>query len=81
MWKVNYHINFNLVDGSRVTKANSMSIKSPKVLSKEDAVSYLLKKYKKGFQPLVNMDDIFITIKNEEFIIDYIEKIPKDQNE
>jgi hypothetical protein len=76
MWKVNYHINFNLVDGSRVTKTNSMSIKSSKVLSKEDAISYLLKKYKKGFQPLVNMDDIFITVKNEEFIIDYIEKIP-----
>ncbi len=75
MWKANYHINFILVDGSRVTKANSMSIKSPKVLSKEDAISYLIKKYKKGFQPLVNMDDIFITIKNEEFIIDYIEKI------
>ena len=75
MWKVNYHINFHLVDDSRVTKSNSMSIKSSKVLSKEDVVSYLLKKYKKGFQPLVNMGDIFITIKNEEFIIDYIEKI------
>ena len=75
MWKVNYHINFILVDGSRVTKANSMSNKSTKVLTKEDAISYLLIKYKKGFQPLVKIDDIFITIKNEEFIIDYIEKI------
>ena len=75
MWKVNYHINFNLVDGSRVTKANSISVKNPKVLSKEDVITYLLKKYKKGFQPLVNMDNIFITIKNEEFIIDCIKKI------
>ena len=75
MWKVNYHINFILFDSSRVTKANSMSIKSPKVLSKEGAISYLIKEYKKVFQPLVIMADIFITIKNEEFIIDYIEKI------
>ena len=75
MWKVNYHINFNLANISRISKANSMLIKNPKVMSKEDAISYLLKKYKKGFQPLVNMNDIFITIKNEEFIIDYIEKI------
>jgi len=71
----NYHINFNLANGSRVAKANSMLIKNPKVMPKEDAISYFLKKYKNGFQPLVNMDDIFITIKNEEFIIDYIEKI------
>ena len=44
-------------------------------MSKEDAIYYFLKKYKNGFQLLLNIDDIFITIKNEEFIIDYIEKI------
>ena len=49
MWKVNYHINFNLANISRISKANSMLIKNPKVMSKEDAISCLLKKYKNGF--------------------------------
>ena len=80
MWKVNYHIDFNHIDfnlanNSRASKANSMSIKNSKVISKEDVISCLLKKYKNCFPLLVNMGDIFITIKNQEFIIDYIEKI------
>ena len=53
MWKVNYHINFNLANISRISKANSMLIKNPKVMSKEDAISCLLKKYKKGSPLLV----------------------------
>tara|TARA_B100001093_G_scaffold357402_1_gene342011 strand:- start:1438 stop:1668 length:231 start_codon:yes stop_codon:yes gene_type:complete len=75
MWKVNYHIDFILSDGQKITKNNSLIIKSLKITSTSEAEKYVLKKYKNGFQPMVNKDDIFITIKNEKFIIDYIKKI------
>ena len=75
MWKVNYHIDFNLSDGQKITKNNSLIIKNFKITSASEAEKYVLKKYKYGFQPMVNKDDIFKTIKNEEFIIDCIKKI------
>ena len=52
-----------------------MIIKNLKITSASEAEKYVLKKYKYGYQPMVNKDDIFITIKNEEFIIDCIKKI------
>tara|TARA_A100000164_G_scaffold299280_1_gene273931 strand:+ start:319 stop:549 length:231 start_codon:yes stop_codon:yes gene_type:complete len=75
MWKVNYHIDFNLSDGQKITKNNSLIIKNLKITSASEAEKYVLKKYKYGFQPMVNKDDIFIPIKNEKFIIDCIKKI------
>ena len=56
-------------------KVLSRLIKNLKINSASEAEEYVLKKYKYGFQPMVNKDDIFITIKNEEFIIDCIKKI------
>ena len=52
-----------------------MNIKSSLVSSAKDAKNYVLKKYKNGFQPLVNTDDIFISIINEKIIIESIEKL------
>ena len=52
-----------------------MNIKSSLVSSAKDAENYVLKKYKIGFQPLVNTDDIFISIINEKIIIESIEKL------
>ena len=75
MWKINYHINFNLVDGQKITKNNSLIVKSPKITNITEVKDYILKKYKNGFQPMVNQDDIFISIKKEEFIIDCIKRI------
>ena len=75
MWKVNYHIDFNLADGQKITKNNSLIVKSPKIRTVTEAKEYILKKYKNSFQPMVNQDDIFISIKKEVFIIDCIKKI------
>ena len=75
MWKVNYHIVFKLNDGKIIKKNNSMNIKSSLVSSAKEAENYVLKKYKNGFQPLVNTDDIFISIINEKIIIESIEKL------
>ena len=52
-----------------------MNIKSSLVNSAKDAENYVLKKYKNSFQPLVNTDDIFISIINEKIIIESIEKL------
>ena len=46
MWKVNYHIEFNLSDGQKITKNNSLIIKNFKVTSASEAEKYVLKKYK-----------------------------------
>ena len=75
MWKVNYHIVFKLNDGNIIKKKNSMNIKSSLVRSAKDAENYVLKKYKNSSQPLVNTDDIFISIINEKIIIESIEKL------
>ena len=52
-----------------------MNIKGSLVSSAKDTENYVLKKYKNGFQPLVNTDDIFISIINEKIIIESIEKL------
>ena len=75
MWKVNYHVVFKLNDGNIIKKKNSMKIKSSLVSSSKDAKNYVLKKYKSVFQPLVNTDDIFISIINEKIIIESSEKL------
>ena len=75
MWKVNYHIIFKLNDGNNIKKNSSMNIKSSLVNSARDAKNYVMKKYKNSFQPLVNTDDIFISIINEKIIIESIEKL------
>ncbi len=75
MWKVNYHIFFKLNDGNIIKMKNSMNIKSSLVSSVKDAEKYVLKKYKNGFQPLVNTEDIFISIINEKIIIESIAKL------
>ena len=58
-----------------IKKNNSMNIKSSLASSEKDAENYVLKKYKNGLQPLVNTDDIFISIINEKIIIESIEKL------
>ena len=75
MWKVNYHIVFELIDGKIIRKNNSINIKNPLVNTTKEAENYILKKYKHSFQPLVNKDDIFIPIKKEKFVIDCIKKV------
>ena len=49
-----------LDDGNIIKKKNSMNIKSSLVSSAKDAKNYVLKKYKNGFQPLVNLSLIHI---------------------
>ena len=66
---------YNWNQNEKITKNNSLIIKNLKINSASEAEEYVLKKYKYGFQPMVNKDDIFITIKNEKFIIDCIKKI------
>ena len=75
MWKLNYHIVFKLNDGNIIKKNNSINIKSFLVSPAKDAENYVLKKFNNGFQPLVNTDDIFISIINEKIIIESIEKL------
>ena len=75
MWKVNYHIVFELINGEIIQKNNSINIKNPQVNTAKEAENYILKKYKQSYQPLVNKDDIFIPIKKEKFVIECIKKV------
>ena len=75
MWKVNYHIVFELINGKIIQKNNSINIKNPQVNTAKEAENYILKKYKHSFQPLVNKDDIFMPIKKEKFVIECIKQV------
>ena len=57
-------------EGERVLIPTLELAPSIVITSTSEAEKYVLKKYKNGFQPMVNKDDIFISIKNEKFIID-----------
>ena len=75
MWEVNYNITFELDNGKRIKKSNSMIIKNLNVTSHNSAKEYVLKKYTNGFQPLVDMDDIFGKIVNKAIEINKIEEL------
>ena len=71
-WVISYHINFHMDDGTIITRNDMRTTENPKVNSEKKAKKWLLDRYHNSNDPMVDMANLFVGVKNEEIIIDEI---------
>jgi hypothetical protein len=75
MWNVKYHIDFELDDGRQVTRRDSMVVD---VDTSDDAEAMILDQFENSDDLLVEMGDLFGSIRSETLEIDECSKITSE---
>jgi hypothetical protein len=69
-WVISYHIDFSLDDGTLVTRSDMRTVDDQSLETDEQARAWLVNRYEKSNDPLVDMTGLFVGITNEELVID-----------
>lgn len=71
-WVVEYHIDFYMDDGNKVTRKDMRTTDDPNLDTEEKVKAWLFDLYKNSDDPMVDMNNLFVGIEDEELIIDEI---------
>ena len=72
LWIISYHIDFEMVDGVKITRKDMRTADDPDLDTEDKAKAWLLDRYKNSDDPMVDMVGLLSGIKNEKLVIDEI---------
>ena len=72
LWIISYHIDFEMDDGTKITRKDMRTIEDEKVDTEDKAREWLSDRYKNSSDPMVNMNGLLAGIKNEDLTIDEV---------
>jgi hypothetical protein len=72
LWIISYHIDFEMDDGTTVTKKDMRTAEDASIDTEDKAKKWISDRYENSEDPMVDMAGLLAGVKNEKFIIDEI---------
>ena len=72
LWIISYHIDFEMDDGTKITRKDMRTIEDENVDTEDKARKWLSDRYNNSNDPMVNMAGLLAGIENEKLIIDEV---------
>ena len=72
LWIISYHIDFEIDDGTKITRKDMRTIEDENMETEDKARAWLSDRYNNSDDPMVNMAGLLAGIKNEKLIIDEV---------
>jgi hypothetical protein len=72
LWIISYHIDFEMDDGTKITRKDMRTIEDENMDTEDKARKWLSDRYNNSNDPMVNMAGLLAGIENEKLIIDEV---------
>ena len=72
LWIISYHIDFEMDDGTKITRKDMRTIEDENVDTEDKARKWLSDRYNNSDDPMVNMAGLLAGVKNEKLLIDEV---------
>jgi hypothetical protein len=72
LWIISYHIDFEMDDGTKITRKDMRTIEDENVDTEDKARKWLSDRYNNSDDPMVNMAGLLAGVENEKLLIDEV---------
>ena len=72
LWIISYHIDFEMDDGTQITRKDMRTIEDENMDTEDKARAWLSDRYNNSDDPMVNMSGLLAGIENEVLTIDEV---------